>query len=102
MSDSSSEPRSRDAELRAALRAAGFTQSARRVGQYTRWHWPEADKQHDLTLIVPEDPQAPDYAELMLTAIEALRRTTRQGARAQQVLNQLAYLQAYAEVFDGA
>jgi hypothetical protein len=95
----STEPRSKDAELRDALRDAGFTQHAHRHGQYTRWHFPKANKQLDISLVVPEDPQAPEYAELLLDAIAALQRATRQGAQAQQALNRLVFWETYHASF---
>lgn len=70
--------------IRKALTAAGFNVVGKGRG-YSRWQWP-GDTHRDASLIVPDDPGAPEFEELIESLSHALRDAVERGMRAQNVL----------------
>jgi hypothetical protein len=71
-----------------ALRVAGFTSAGGREGVYARMNWPEhADGGRT---IVPLDPTAADYQDLVGDLLAHLEHAAAVGRVAQQVLDALA------------
>lgn len=64
-----------------AMLANGFTEAARGRG-YIRMVWPAGDG----SLILPTDPEAPEYREMLRAVMDELLRASDRGTAAYAVL----------------
>jgi hypothetical protein len=71
-----------------ALTAAGWVEEGRRAGTYVRLTFLE----HESSLLVPLDPTAPEYAELMAGTWAELERLARLGDAAGRALTEAVSL----------
>ncbi len=89
-------------ELIAALETAGWTRIGRKPGVYARLSWPPAWKK-TTTLLVPLDPDAPDFTDLMNAVLAELALAVDRGRLAELALAEVAknYCGAVYEPPDG-
>lgn len=65
-----------------ALKLCGLDQIGKRTGVYVRLGWPDTNQ----TLMIPLDPDAPEFRESMDAVRRELRLYVRQGRTARAVL----------------
>lgn len=79
----------RPSELCAAFDRAGWTVASYNIPAYSRWARPGSDDRSP-TIQVPHDSGAPEYAELVGTALAGLTASAAAGQHAETVLALLA------------
>lgn len=72
--------------LVAAMERGGWIRRGGRAGSYVRMSWPPAVSNQGVSILIPLNPEAADYADLLQAVLAQLSRAAERGRAAGEVL----------------